>query len=210
MWLALWVHLPMVGPAHRRQGRNPIPGRPTTGSPQDAEGFSGPMPISPTGKGQGEPARGAQTRTPSGGPRRSAPVYKESMTHAPSAANDNRTSSTCSAFGSTPASHAGHPGFEPQHVHIPPQGWTLSNVPNLSNLSNLSPSMDLDKDRVACSQSKVTQGHYPSEPPDTVLGRIYIPPPLPTATPQQLCSLCSPVPPPKRRRANPPEYCENI
>ena len=137
-------------------------------------------------------------------------VYKESMTRALSAAIDNYTSSTCSALGSTPAPHAGHPGFEPQHVRIIPQDLTLSNISNIPILSNLLPSMDLAKDRVACSQSMVTQGHYPSEPPDTVLGRIYIPPPPPTATPQQLRSLCSPVPPPKRRRANPPEYCENI
>ena len=159
------------------------------------------------GRGRGSQPEGRKRERPPEVPRlpaRNAPIYKESMTPDPSAVNDHRTTSTCSAFGSAPASHAGHPGFDSQHVHIPPQDWTLS------NLSNFSPSLDLDKDRVAYSQSMVTQGHHPSEPPDTELGRIYIPPSPPTATPQQLRSLCSPVPPPKRRRANSPGYSENI
>ena len=59
--LAVWIRLPMVGPEHRQQGGDPLLGRPATSSPQNAKGLPSPMPISPTGTGQREPARKAQT-----------------------------------------------------------------------------------------------------------------------------------------------------
>ena len=55
----------------------------------------------------------------------------------------------------------------------------------------------------------ITQGPQPSEPPEVGLAHIYILPPPLTATPRQLYSLNHLVPPPKRRRVNPPEVRED-
>ena len=66
MWLAVWVHLPMVGPEHRQQRGDPLSGGPAAGSPQDAESLPCPVPISPKEQGQSGPAREPQTGTSAG------------------------------------------------------------------------------------------------------------------------------------------------
>ena len=134
--------------------------------------------------GESRPGRYKRTRPPEppSSPARSMPVYS---------LDPNKSPSTCSALGSALASRVGHPGFDSQHVYVPPGDWTSSNLSNLSNCSprQRSSSILAEHGHSGASPQRATRHGtrphiYPSSPTNSNAAAI-TQPVLPSATPQK-------------------------